>query len=227
MYQMSANGPSQKGSFKNWDGLPLEKHLSFEGELLSARKTAREFQQGRGAESKLHWRPVQLPDALFSQHEVIGFFVTKSDWDEPETLESLLQGSTSAKPIVLCLPRVDVEKGTLNFYEVRDPSKDLVMNSTLKILEPKAAPRRKRRPTLLMIPCLMADPKGQRIGRGGGYYDRYLATHPEVKDRVGVLHSSSVIERGIPSHWIKDHDQSLTALVTEKSFTNVLAPKKD
>ena len=28
---------------------------------------------------------------------------------------------------------------------------------------------------LAVLPCLGADPKGFRLGRGGGYYDRYLA----------------------------------------------------
>lgn len=227
MYQMSSRGSSKSGSLNKWDGLPLEKQLRFEDELASARKAARDFQRGRGSEAALHWRPTQLPSELLAKHEVIGFFVPKALWDEPETLETLLQNATNAKPIVLCLPKIDSETNTITFYEIRDPAKDLVMNTKFQILEPKAAPRRKRRPTLLMIPCLMADLTGRRIGRGGGFYDRYLATHPEVCDRVGVLHSTSVIERGIPSHWMKDHDQKLTALITDQSYQNVLAPKKE
>lgn len=30
---------------------------------------------------------------------------------------------------------------------------------------------------LILVPCLAAAPSGARLGRGGGYYDRYLADH--------------------------------------------------
>jgi len=220
MYHMS--GYPKSGHLTKWDGLPLEKHLSFEVELPPARKLARDYQRVRGAESKLHWKPSELPTELLLKHEVIGFFVTKPDWDEPESLDSLLGTfEKSHRSIVLCLPRMDAEKNIMQFYEVKDPSKDLVMNTKLGILEPKANHRRKRQPTLLMIPCLMADLNGARIGRGGGFYDRYLAAHSEVTERVGILHSTSLIERGIPKHWIKDHDQKLSALVTEQKFQHI------
>ena len=31
---------------------------------------------------------------------------------------------------------------------------------------------------VVLVPCLMCDPKGYRLGFGGGYYDRWLADYP-------------------------------------------------
>ncbi|MEY4764025.1 MAG: hypothetical protein RI907_698 [Pseudomonadota bacterium] len=35
-------------------------------------------------------------------------------------------------------------------------------------------------PDVLIVPCLGYTPAGFRLGYGGGYYDRYLAKHPEI-----------------------------------------------
>lgn len=39
-----------------------------------------------------------------------------------------------------------------------------------------------------LVPLLAFDRKGDRIGYGGGFYDRYLASHPETK-RIGYAYA--------------------------------------
>jgi 5-formyltetrahydrofolate cyclo-ligase len=44
--------------------------------------------------------------------------------------------------------------------------------------------------TLLLVPALLCDAKGYRLGYGGGYYDRFLASHPAYQARtVGLCHA--------------------------------------
>lgn len=62
----------------------------------------------------------------------------------------------------------------------------------------------------LLIPALAFDPKGTRLGRGKGYYDRFLGTFTGV--RVGVIHSSRILE-SLPAD---DWDQRVQWIASER-----------
>jgi 5-formyltetrahydrofolate cyclo-ligase len=77
-------------------------------------------------------------------------------------------------------------------------------------------------PELVVAPCVGFDPGGWRLGYGGGFYDRTLATLQVPS--VGVGFDSQRISIA-PSH----HDVQLTAIVTQSRITwprsgRVLAP---
>ena len=74
-----------------------------------------------------------------------------------------------------------------------------------------------KNPTLLFVPGFLFDREGHRIGRGKGYYDKYLATHPEVSLTIGLTHSDYVLSE-IPKHWVQKHDRKLDCLLTDKYF---------
>lgn len=64
---------------------------------------------------------------------------------------------------------------------------------------------------LLIMPLLMCDPYGTRIGMGGGYYDRTLATAYKKPYRLGLAHDLQFLEDTLPREaW----DQPLDALIT-------------
>lgn len=46
---------------------------------------------------------------------------------------------------------------------------------------------------LVLVPGLAFDARGGRLGRGGGYYDRFLATLPRTVTTVGVCFQSQVV----------------------------------
>ena len=58
---------------------------------------------------------------------------------------------------------------------------DIVINSELNIKEPCSNPVNPQILDLVIVPALMADSQGFRLGYGGGFYDRFLAENPHVK----------------------------------------------
>ncbi len=48
------------------------------------------------------------------------------------------------------------------------------------ILEPPVSATVMEKPDLIIMPLVAFDPDRNRLGQGGGYYDRYLAAHPDI-----------------------------------------------
>jgi 5,10-methenyltetrahydrofolate synthetase len=67
-------------------------------------------------------------------------------------------------------------------------------------------------PDVVLVPCLGFTRGGFRLGYGGGYFDRWLAQHPDVTS-VGV--AWSIGELDASAFEPKAHDQALTLIVTE------------
>jgi len=62
---------------------------------------------------------------------------------------------------------------------------------------------------LIVIPGLAFTSDGYRLGRGGGFYDRFLSTLPEYTVKVGVCFAFQILPE-IPH---VDHDVKVNALV--------------
>ena len=61
-----------------------------------------------------------------------------------------------------------------------------------------------------IIPLLCADRQGNRLGYGGGYYDRYLQAHERIL-RVGICYDGQLVEELLT----EEHDCPLDFIVTE------------
>ncbi len=68
-------------------------------------------------------------------------------------------------------------------------------------------------PDVVLVPCLGFTREGFRLGYGGGYFDRWLAAHPQVT-AVGV--AWSVGELSYSEFTPQPHDQALVLVVTEQ-----------
>ncbi|MEU2611352.1 5-formyltetrahydrofolate cyclo-ligase [Micromonospora sp. NPDC007271] len=63
---------------------------------------------------------------------------------------------------------------------------------------------------LVVVPALAVDRRGQRLGRGGGSYDRVLARVPAGTLTVALLHDGELVE-AVPA---QPHDRPVRAVIT-------------
>jgi 5-formyltetrahydrofolate cyclo-ligase len=65
-----------------------------------------------------------------------------------------------------------------------------------------------------IVPGVAFDLRGTRLGRGGGHYDRLLATLPRDCVRVGVCFSCQLVPM-VPR---EPHDEPVDVIVTDRAF---------
>lgn len=75
------------------------------------------------------------------------------------------------------------------------------------------------RPDLLIVPLLAFDRSGGRLGQGGGYFDRTLATLDASGPvfALGLAYAGQEVAR-VP---MEEHDRPLDAILTEKEYIPV------
>ena len=67
---------------------------------------------------------------------------------------------------------------------------------------------------IVLVPGLAFDVQGGRLGRGMGYYDRFLTSVPRATTRIGVTTDDTVMSR-VP---MDEHDQRVGWLATESGI---------
>jgi 5-formyltetrahydrofolate cyclo-ligase len=128
----------------------------------------------------------------------------------------------------LALPRIDWEQRTmtamrLEVAEGLDRQRDLEARR-FGVPEPRAGlamePGELR---AVLVPGLGFDRTGARLGRGAGFYDRYLRGIGPETLVIGVCFEVQVVER-VPT---EAHDRSVDTLVTERGWTECGTPRRE
>ena len=109
----------------------------------------------------------------------------------------------------IALPRVATLAQPMTFYVHTDPyeESDLV-DGPIGLRQP-AATASQVEPDVLFIPLVGFTADGARIGQGGGFYDRWLAAHPDTV-AIGMAWDVQLVD-DLP---LEDHDRPLAAVVT-------------
>lgn len=111
-------------------------------------------------------------------------------------------------------PVTDMETKSISFYPIQEATR--YQTGAYGILEPcieKESPVLSE-PALILMPGLAFDRNRHRIGYGGGYYDRYLAAHPEHKT-AALCFDFQVIDGSLP---YEEHDILPDYVVTEQGI---------
>lgn len=110
------------------------------------------------------------------------------------------------------------EQGEMIFRRITDVSD--IAPGRFGILEPKAACEKivPDERTLCICPALSCDMRGNRLGFGGGYYDRYLAAFPGKK--AALCYADSLI----PMIQDEPFDIKMDVIHTD-SFSRYMIPK--
>jgi 5-formyltetrahydrofolate cyclo-ligase len=111
----------------------------------------------------------------------------------------------------LCVP-LCVGKGTMETRQLT--SLGQLTSGAYGILEPPAdAPAVKLDEIdLAVLPCLTCNHQGQRLGQGGGYYDRFLAHY---RGGTVLLCREKLIREEIP---VEPHDYPIPWVLTERGL---------
>lgn len=132
---------------------------------------------------------------------------------EVETRPFLSQALADGKRVVV--PVTLKKSRKLIAVEIKDPGLDLKRRGPFKIPQPRFSRRRAVPPEkldLVIVPGIAFDRRGRRLGRGLGYFDRFLAQVPASVPRVGLAFRFQVLKK-IPS---ESHDQPVDRVITEK-----------
>lgn len=117
------------------------------------------------------------------------------------------------KHLKWCLPRV-ISQDQMQMHQVSAEMPNLEQNH-LGLMEPmmNLPLVQPEQLTGLIIPGMIFNQNGVRLGRGKGYYDRYLGRCRGIK--VGLCFSFQIIEEQIPN---EAHDVRMDYLITEKEI---------
>ena len=89
---------------------------------------------------------------------------------------------------------------------------DMMRKGRLGVPEPQT-PTFTGRIDLMLVPGVVFDHHCHRIGRGGGYYDRFLAKFPYTK-KIGICYSFQLKRHDVPHTW---RDLKMDRVVTPQA----------
>ena len=96
------------------------------------------------------------------------------------------------------------------FLALSFSSADELEKNHFGIPEPRATKQKQPNPDLIIVPGVAFDRRGNRIGMGKGYYDRFLAKKKGIP-RVALAYSEQVLD-SIPK---EPYDESVDWIITE------------
>ena len=147
-------------------------------------------------------------DPIFKRAHSVLLFLSRED--EPETRTLIHAAQVDGKKVYLprikgdklvCVPYREGDPTKVNEYGIEEPTaKEVSLSEALSI-------------DLAIIPLVAFDKDKHRLGRGKGYYDRYLEFYPGVS--VGYAFSLQECEC-VPT---EKHDVKLNYIFTEKGRT--------
>lgn len=139
-------------------------------------------------------------DGRFRAARVVALFCSLPD--EPPTGRMLERWSAGKRIVV---PRV--EGDVMSFYDYRP---DVLADGAFGIREPQSGtPCPPGEIDLIVVPGVAFTPDGVRLGRGRGYYDRYLSLPEFRAAKIGVCYRHQLEER-LPA---EPHDIRMDAVI--------------
>ena len=125
---------------------------------------------------------------------ILSYVSYKSEVDTKKILEMAFKdGKTVAVPKVL------ERNGRMEFYEIQSLQELEVGYQGIE--EPNIVgkspiePEAMREHWLMIMPGAAFDSQGNRIGYGGGFYDRYLHRHPDVMETIAICYEIQMVEK--------------------------------
>ena len=143
----------------------------------------------------------------FKQAGTVMLFVSMHD--ELDTAELIDAAVKAGKRV--SLPRIDMATRLMEAHEITNPVLDLAPGS-YGILEPVTEtiiPAAEL--DFILVPARGFSPQGHRLGRGAGYYDRYMSRPGFHAIKCGIAFDAQILD-SLP---VEPHDIPVDIVVTE------------
>lgn len=134
--------------------------------------------------------------------------------NEVETHELVRHALSGGKKVFL--PSCDAKQGQIHPCPVHEVPGDLRAGA-FGICEPCERERRLQDLSeldLCLVPGIAFDPRGNRIGRGFGYYDRFLRKLSMKTVKIGVAYAFQIVDNISPT----DGDTRVDMVITEDAL---------
>ena len=159
-------------------------------------------------------RFVRHNQSVFQHRFVVSFYPFESE------VQLNIESESREEPFQVAYVRiVDWKEGVMNAHPARRDTPEqweeyLLKNGT-RIFHPAATQRicAPEEICVILVPGLAFTPVGGRLGRGAGFYDRFLARYPQAL-RIGVGFHDQVSETLPADPW----DQSLDVIMTNQKI---------
>lgn len=163
--------------------------------------------------------------SLLAMNEVIGRDRWMAFASMPGEIDTrpLIRALLSADRIV-AVPRIDGATGQMSAYRIHDL--DGLVTNRWGIPEPPADPRQLIEPSqfdVIVVPGLGFDAAGGRLGRAGGYYDKFLRAAGHGALRIGFFYAC----QQIPSIPQEEWDEHLDFVATEAEVIRCTGPSME
>jgi 5-formyltetrahydrofolate cyclo-ligase len=116
----------------------------------------------------------------------------------------------------IALPRVTKLAEPMRFHAHTDPFEESDLTTGVLGLRQPSGDLPELVPDVLFMPLVGFTARGERLGQGGGFYDRWLAAHPAT---IAIGMAWDMQE--VPELPLEDHDMPLAAIITP---TRILGP---
>ena len=177
--------------------------LDLQGKLLAIEETQR-TKKSVSACDKL----IEIPQ--YKNASVVMMFLSLPH--EVDTAEAILHAWQQGKTVAV--PKVSWQQRRMIPVEIHTLETEF-STETAGLRNPlMGVPLPYENIDLVVIPGLAFDKQGNRLGRGGSYYDGFLA-HPQLKAvKCGLAFDEQIVD-SIP---VEDHDVPVDSLVTDRQY---------
>lgn len=140
---------------------------------------------------------------------------------EPDIIAIIQAGLDAGKTMLV--PRINLGRHVMDAVEIHKLA-DADARGSFGIREPSAGGAfAASRIDMIIVPGLGFDRSGLRLGRGGGFYDRYLSSAGMHAVKCAVAFECQVLAE-VPHD---QHDQTIDMLVTDKNILRFAGRKTD
>nr|WP_164670338.1 5-formyltetrahydrofolate cyclo-ligase [Virgibacillus doumboii] len=146
---------------------------------------------------------------LWKQSDIIGITISNGfEWNTKPIIETAWQEGKT-----VCVPKCLPKQRKMEFYQINTYDQlEVVYYQLLEPIPEETVKMEKNMIDLLVVPGLLFDKNGYRIGFGGGYYDRFLE---DYRNKTVSIASASQIVEELPA---ESYDLPIERIITENGI---------